>query len=63
MNYSEITKEKIDEALKEAFSKTPQRSVKIITWRAGYELFCKALEEEFKKKYREVEQSGSSLGS
>lgn len=47
MDYNNITKESIEEAIKEAFSKRPkEREIKIVCLQGGYDLFCEALEKQ-----------------
>lgn len=49
-----ITLEEIEKAVVEYYTKQPttERKIRLICWQGGYDLFQKALQEEFKKQYK-----------
>ncbi len=53
--YKDITLEEIEKAVKEIMGKVEEpkeRRIKIITWQGGYDLFCKAMKEQFELKHK-----------
>ena len=55
MENKDITLEEVKQAIADLYinQEVSDRKIKIITWQGGYDLFCKAMREQFGDKWQD----------